>query len=124
MTTIETAVKEIKSVDFRTLELKLGDSVSIDGREEIIIETTVTEKYDMGKRLERFRTIRREENGVIAESGYSVNGNTGKEHLDYSGIVREKDGVFNDKNNRQYTAHASKRYSKLNKILEEQEQKK
>ena len=119
MTTIETTVKKNESVDFRTLELKLGDSISIDGREEIIIETTVTEKDNIGKRLERFRTIRREENGVIAESGYSVNGNDGKEHLDYSGVVREKDEVFNNENNKPYTIRASEKYPKLSKFLEQ-----
>lgn len=106
MTSIET---EIKKTDFRNLELKIGGTISIKGKDEIVAETTVTETYLGGRKLVRFRTIRREENDGIAESGYSVDSQTGEEHMDYSGIYHEKE-------NPPYAA--SKLYSELNNFLE------
>lgn len=108
MTIIETAVKKIESTDFRNAELKTGDIFSANGKAEIVIET-----YYEEKRLIRFRTARREGDGRIAESHYSVNEKTGKEHQDYSGIC------YGDDNNPHF--HASERYFELNRFLEEQE---
>ena len=102
MTAIETAVEKIESIDFRTLDLRIGGPVIIQGREEIVTKFTVTEAYD-SRKLERFGTVRREGDVVIIESGYSVNGSNGREHLDYSGTL----------------THSSERYSELNKILNE-----
>lgn len=95
MTTIETAVKNIESTDFRNMEFKVGDAFSENGKTE-----TVTKIYYDGKRLVRFWTARRE-GEEIAESHYSVNEKTGKEHQDYSGVP----------------PLSSERYSELNKIL-------
>ncbi len=112
MTTIETEIKKIENIDFRTLELKLGDTVFINGKKEIVIETTFTETYYEGKRLVSFGSVRREEDGGIAELRYSINKETGKEHQDFSGIVYEEDRP---------PYHASERYSKLNRIFKEEE---
>ena len=100
MTAIETEVKKIESIDFRTLDLRIGSPVIIQGREEIVTKFTVTEAYD-SRKLERFGTVRREGDVVIIESGYSVNGSDGREHLDYSGVL----------------PLSSAKYIELNKIL-------
>ena len=67
---------------------------------EIVTKFTVTEAYD-SRKLERFGTVRREGDVVIIESGYSVNGSDGREHLDYSGVL----------------PLSSAKYIELNKIL-------
>ena len=101
-----TTNQDIKKMDFRNLELKVGDLLSINGKDQIVSEATL-EKYGEGKRLFRFRVVRREEEGIVV-SAYSVNQGTGEEHQDFSGIYHEKE-------NPPYGA--SKMYSQLNEFL-------
>ena len=63
---LEEKVQNIKSTDFRNVKLEVGASIRINGKKEII-----TEIYHKGKRLVRFKAIRRDKGG-IAELGYSV----------------------------------------------------
>ncbi len=114
MTAIETAVKknEGERTGSSKLELKVGDLFSKNGKNEIVTETTITETYSGEKRLVRFGTAKRKEDGGIAESIYSINKGTGEEHEDYSGIVY---------GNEHPPFHASERYFELNKFLKEHE---
>ena len=105
MTTIETTFNT-ESTDFRNIVLRVGVIVCTNGKKEIVTET----HYEEG-RLIRFIAIRRV-NGAIAESGYSINRETGKTRQLFSGIYFGKETPpFN----------ASERYFELDKFFRERE---
>ena len=109
MTTTEITEKKLESAKPKMLEPKLGEIVSRKGKDEIVVERTIRETYEDERRLVGFGTIRREEDGGIIESHYSVS-REGEEHQNYSGVFySEEHPPF----------HASEGYSMLNKILEQ-----
>ena len=107
---LEEKVQNIKSTDFRNVKLEVGASIRINGKKEII-----TEIYHKGKRLVRFKAIRRDKGG-IAELGYSVDEKTGKEHQDYAGICYGKDTEVKTSQGA-FIFRASKKYFELDEIL-------
>ena len=108
----ERVIKVEEGIDFRKLRLDEGCILDKDGG---ILEF-VKETFYVGERLVIFWTARREGEG-IAESHYSVNEKTGKEHQDYSGICYGQDTEIQT-SDRTYPFHASERYFELNDFLQ------
>jgi len=83
MTTIEARVIKVEEgMDFRKIRLREKDRLD-NGKSTVEI---VTETHYEAKRLVRFRTVRKNDEGGIVELGYCVDMNTGELGNRFSGV--------------------------------------